>query len=250
MSLPSYIKTNQDELLDQAPQEIQELIYGDEIATTIITLAANYNIPIGSQTALSNIVSFILIGALDPDDVLEALQELVDVDSGTAVKIATDLEHTILEKARLSLFTKKEVDVKTLEFEGQRSKEELRKEILDTTKRESGIQKNQSTPLNPALKKASVITLGSRSQLLEQLQILGTIPNDAEIAERLSHIQEQISAIKKEEEDNSLDSNIALKSFMFGEKGKEVAVPILRTATYSTAPTRYNVDPYRESSGV
>jgi hypothetical protein len=248
MSLPSYIKTNQDELFDASSSEIQELIYGGEIEAAVITLAANYNITVGAQTALSNIISFILIGALAPEDVLEALQEILSIDSETAFKITTDLEHSILEKARISLFTEKDGEVKTLLFQGKRSKEELRKEILDTTKRESGIEKNQSTTIKPAVKKPSIITPGSRSQLLEQLQILGTIPNDEEIVERLSHIQKQISAIKEQEADNVLDSNIALKSFMFGEKGKEAVVPTSRPATYSTAPTAYNVDPYRESS--
>lgn len=247
MSLPSYIKTNQDELFDKASPDIQELIYGGEIESTVVTLATNYKIPVSAQTALSNIISFILIGALDPDDVLSALEELVGVDNETAVKIATDLEHSILEKARMSLFKKAGNEVKTLEFQGEKSKEELRKELLDTTKRESGINKSQGVPITKAAeKKPTVLAPGSRSQLLEQLQLLGTIPNDEEITKRLSHIQEQISALKKEEEDNSLTSNIALKSFMFGEKGKEVADTTYGPATYSRAPTEYNVDPYRE----
>jgi hypothetical protein len=66
------------------------------------------------------------------------------------------------------------------------------------------------------------------------------------VEERLSHIQEQINSIKKKEDDNSLQSNIALKSFMFGEQGKETAPAIQKTATYSVAPTHYNLDPYRE----
>jgi hypothetical protein len=97
-------------------------------------------------------------------------------------------------------------------------------------------------------KTATVLTPGSRSQLLEQLQILGTIPNDEEIETRLKHIHEQIDLIKKQEEDNVLESNVALKSFMFGEKGTTVADPRLQVATYSGAPTEYNVDPYRETA--
>ena len=117
---------------------------------------------------------------------------------------------------------------------------------MDTTKRDSGLNKNQSSPLQ---KKPTVIALGSRSQLMEQLQVLSSIPNDEEIEERLKHIQEQIGAIKKKEEEDSLDSKIALKSFMFGEKGKTVADPTVNRSTYSVAPTKYNVDPYREIPG-
>lgn len=242
MSTPSYIATNQDELFDSASIEIQDLIASGEVEATTITLSANYKIPVGKQTALSNIISFILIGAILPDDVVQALQELVDVSSEDAIHIATDLEHSLLEKARISLF-KKEGEIKTLDFQGARSKEELRKELLDTTKRESGLQKNQSTEVS---KKTTVIAPGSRAQLLEQLQVLSTIPNDEEIEARLQHIQEQIGSIKKQEEENSLDSKIALKSFMFGEKGKTTADPSISRPTYSIAPTKYNVDPYRE----
>lgn len=242
MSTPSYIAQNQDELFDNAPSYIQDLILNGELDSTTITLAANYKIPIGKQVALSNIISFILIGALQPDDVVQALQDLIELTSEEAIHLATDLEHSILEKARISLF-KKSGDVKTLEFQGVRSKEELRKELLDTTKRESALEKNQGTP---AGKKTTVLAPGSRSQLIEQLQVLSSIPNDEEITERLKHIQEQISSIKKKEEEDSLDSKIALKSFMFGEKGRTIADPTINRATYSVAPTKYNVDPYRE----
>ena len=243
MSTPEYIANNPEELFDNAPEHIQDLILSDEFDSTIITIATNYKIPVGKQEALSDIVSYILIGALQPDDVVQALQDLVDVTSEEAVHIATDLEHSILEKARISLF-KKDGEIKTLEYQGKKTKEELRKELLDTTKRESGLVKNQAG--DPTKKTTTVITPGSRSQLLEQLQLLSSIPNDEEITERLKHIQEQIGAIKKQEDDNKLDSKIALKSFMFGEKGKEVADPTITHATYSVAPTRYNVDPYRE----
>jgi hypothetical protein len=245
MSLPSYIANNHEELFDSSSTSTQDLILNGEVDTTAMTLGANYKIPVSKQTALADTISYILVGALQPDDVVEALQDMVDVTSEEAIKIAEDLEHSILEKARISLFTKSGVaEVKTLEFQGQKSKEELRKEILDTTKRESGINKNQATPADP--KKTTVIAPGSRSQLLEQLQVLSTIPNDEEITDRLKHIQEQIGSLKKQEEDHSLTSKIALKSFMFGEKGKETADPTIIRTTYSVAPEKYNVDPYRE----
>jgi hypothetical protein len=247
MSTPAYIAKNPDELFDNASPEIQDLIASGDVESTTVSLANNYKIPVGNQVALSNIISFILIGALMPEDVVQALQELVGVTGEDALKIANDLEHSILEKARISLF-KQTGEIKTLEFQGLRSKEELRKELLDTTKRTSGLQNNQASPLTSP-KKTTVITPGSRSQLLEQLQVLSTIPNDEEIEERLKHIQEQIGTIKKQEEENSLDSKIALKSFMFGEKGKTVADPTINRATYSVAPTHYNVDPYREVAG-
>jgi hypothetical protein len=246
MSTPSYIANNLDELFEKASVEIQDLISDGEIEEATKTLSAAYKIDTAHQTPLSNIISFILIGAIDGDDVVQALQDLVEVSLDDAIHIATDLEHGILEKAHISLLKKSDGAIATLEFQGDKSKTELRKEILDTTKRESALAKS---PVEGAAKKPMVIKPGSRSQLLEQLQVLGTIPNDEEIASRLSHIQEQITALKKEEEDSSLNSRIALKSFMFGEKGKATADPTIKT-TYSVPPTRYTVDPYREVDEV
>lgn len=246
MSLPPYIASNHEELFDTAQEAIQNLILDGEVDSTTVTLASNYKIPVSKQTALSNIICFILVGAIMPDDVVQALQDLVEVTSEDAIKIAEDLEHSILEKARISLFNKEKPEVKTLEYQGEKTKEELRKALLDTTKRESGLNKNQAKGTDP--KKTTVIAPGSRSQLLEQLQVLSSIPNDEEITDRLKHIQEQIGAIKKQEEDHSLNSKIALKSFMFGEKGKDTADPNLIRPTYSVAPEKYTIDPYREMS--
>lgn len=245
--LPSYILTNQKELFGLAPDEIKALIKGGEVTATTQALGKIHNIPVGMYIRLSNIISFVLIGALQPTDVVQALQDMIEMAPETATLLAEDLEHTIFEKARVILLGKDEAGVKTLTFEGEGSKEELRKAIMDTTKRDSAITKSPVTIGAPDAKKPTVVlTPGSRSQLLEQLQILGNIPNDEEIEARLKNIHEQIDSIKKEEEDNTLKSNIALKSFMFGEKGKDVADPRIQVATYSGAPTEYNVDPYRE----
>lgn len=246
MGLPSYIQPNTEELFDKSPESIQDIVADGKVDGATITLAEKYKIPVGKQGMLADVITYILIGALQPDDVVQALQELVEVSGEDALHIAEDLEHSILEEARISLFKKPGKEpVAKLEYQGEKSADALRKEILDTTKRESGITKDQSTP-TPEQKKTSIIRPGSRMQLIEQLQVLETIPDDAEIGDRLAHIREQIGKLKKQEEDNSLNSNIALKSFMFGEKGKEVAETVVKPATYSVAPVRYNVDPYKE----
>jgi len=246
MNNPSYIASNIDELFEKTSEEIQDLISSGEIEAATKALSEAYKISEDHRTALSNIITFILIGAIDTDDVVAALQDLVNLNLDDAIHLATDLEHGILEKAHISLLKKSDDTVATLEFQGDTSKAELRKEILDTTKRESALTKS---PVAEVPKKPMVIKPGSRSQLLEQLQVLGTIPNDEEITTRLNHIQEQMKALKKEEEDSALNSKIALKSFMFGEKGKDVADPTIKT-TYSIPPTRYSVDPYREVDEV
>jgi type III secretion system FlhB-like substrate exporter len=246
MSTINYSNINIKELVAQAPDHILEVIGSGEIGQTTVTIASQYDIPVGRQVALSNVITYVLLGAILPEDVVQALTDLVQVDEATATKIASDLNTSIFQKVR-NLLMNQEEEVKTLEYQGEKSKEELRKEIMDTTKRESGLNKPQSSP-QP--KKTTVLAPGSRSQLLEQLQVIGSIPDDEEISERLKHIQEQISSIKKQEDDNTLKSNIALKSFMFGDKGKEAVTPTLRPATYSVAPKEYNVDPYRETPGV
>ena len=250
METPSYIATNIGELYKSTPPHIIELINDNETRISVITLSNAYNIPENNRTALSNIILFILIEALQPANVIQALQELVEVSSEDAMKIATDLENGILKKANIPLFKKAEEEIKTLDFTGVASASELRQQILEKTKRDSGLLKSQTIPVgqskNTPDKKLVILKPGSRTQLLEQLQILGTIPNDDEISVRLAHIQEQISLMKKEEEDTSLESKIALKSFMFGEKGKAVADAAVSKATYSVPPTKYNVDPYRE----
>ncbi len=243
MSTPSYISNNLEELVSNAPDVVLDILEGEDISVATMTLASNYNIPVGNQMALSNVITYLLLGALAPENIIKALTELVEVSEDVAYKIATDLEHSVLEKVRVSLLHKEGAEIKNLEYAGEKTKEELRKEIMDTTKRESGINKTQTS--GPQ-KKTTVLAPGSRSQLLEQLQVIGSIPDDEEINERLKHIQEQISSIKKQEDDNTLHSNIALKSFMFGDKGKETVAPTLRPATYSVAPKEYNVDPYRE----
>lgn len=269
--MPSYISTNIDNLLDAAPPFIQELLEGEEIGKTVAILGKVYALPINLYVDFANIISYILLGALKPDDVVRALQDILKVDSGTAYKIAGDLEKSILEKARISILGKSPKDMVTLTFQEGRSPDELRKEILDTTKRDlsgpttpapvsvspqtvtaapqqtTSIAPSQS-PTNPAAvpaEKKSNITPGSRSALMEQLQVLDDIPDDEEIGERLKKIQAQIAGIDKKDE-NLLDSNVALEGFM--PKSDDLAVIPAKEAPapYSQAPTKYNVDPYRE----
>jgi hypothetical protein len=273
--MPSYISTNIDELLDSASPFIQELLESEEIGKTVAILGKAYALPINSYVDFANVISYILLGALKPQDVVRALQDMLKVDSDTAYKLAADLDKTVLEKARISILGKSPKDMVTLTFQEGRSPDELRKEILDTTKRDinplkepvsassvlptvvtvpqpqTNVQATASAaPTSPAASNApapkkSNITPGSRSQLMEQLQVLDNIPNDEEIGERLKKIQEQIAGMDKKDE-NLLESNVALEEFM-PKEGDLTVIPAKESpATYSQAPTKYNVDPYRE----
>jgi len=260
---PSYIATNQEELFDKSPLEIQELITGGEVEKTTAILGKLYKLPISSYVAFSDVISFILIGALKPEDVLTALEDILKMPPDEAYKLAQDLEKTILQQARLKILNQPSEEMVTLTFEDTDSKkEELRKEILDTTKRESAFVKEQSsltdnssttddisnTPTTTnTSKKSLTIVPGSHSQLVEQLQILDSIPNDEEIEARLNHIKEQLASIESKGENRDLDSKVALKEFIFGEKSQNEVNAKSKTATYSKAPTSYNIDPYKEA---
>jgi hypothetical protein len=236
-----YASIDIESYVEKAPEAILALLDGPSVDQAVLTLSHNYSIPVSSQSGLSTVIAFTLLGAIEPQNVVQALIDLAGVDEKDANLIAKDLDTSIFQEARKVVLEDQE-EVKTLEYDGVRSKEELRKEIMDTTKRESGLNKPQSGPV----KKTTIIKPGSRSQLMEQLQVIGSIPDDAEIHARLKLIQDQISSIKKVEDDNTLKSNLALKNFMFGEKGKDAVTPTLKPATYSVAPKEYNVDPYRE----
>lgn len=238
----SYLAPNSKELFETASAEIKNLIKGGEVNTTAKLLGEKYKLQIGLYQRLANIISFTIIGAIQPKDVVTAITDGLSLPEDEATSLAKELETGIFTHAR-NITLGKEDPVAVLKFDGPKSQDELRKEIMDTTKRESALMVPQTSGIP---KKTAAVAPGSRSQLLEQLQILSSIPNDEEVEERLSKIQSQISSIKKKEDDNLLESNIALKSFMFGAQGKETAPAVLKTATYSVAPTRYNLDPYRE----
>lgn len=247
---PSYIAKNLDELFDSCPLDIQELIYGGEVNSATAVLGKIYALPVGKYTVLANIITFIMIGALKPEDVLQALVDMLGVTEDEAFRLAQDMEKSILEKARIKILGKSSEDMVTLTFGEGRTPDDLRKEILDTTKKESVFAEADAskemvmeTPTPTSSKKNVFAPAGSRTQLLEQLQMLDTIPNDAEIETRLQKIREQISGMSPQEEASQPKAPLA--NFMSQGDGS-VTVPEQKPATYSRAPTQYNVDPYRE----
>lgn len=256
----SYLTGNPEILFEQAPPQIKELIVGATINDTTAILGKLYKVPISSYVAFENIISYILIGAILPENAVRAIVDILTLSEEDAYKLAADLDKTILEKARISILGKSPKDMVTLTFQEGRSPDELRKEILDTTKREPVATSIPTQPTNtipapvapvtpaPAPAKKATAVVGSRSQLLEQLQILDTIPTDEEVSERLKKIQEQISGIEAKD-DRALDSNIALQEFMPHAGDDKAVIAEAQTASYSKAPTKYNIDPYREASG-
>lgn len=240
----NYISKNVTELINNSPEEIKAFLLGEELSSQITFLGNKYKLPISSYTTLYNIVFLTIIGAIIPSNVLTAITDLLKMDEDSSAYLAKDLESGIFEYARSIILKKNSPDMVTLEFGGQKSKEDLRKEILDTTKRESAITKEQSSPL--IKRKPTVLNPGTRPQLIEHMQILDNIPTNEEIEERLKLIKEQIESINKKEKERTLETSIPPQKFEFGEVGKTVVKPETKSASYSKAPTVYNVDPYRE----
>jgi hypothetical protein len=250
MTIPSYISPDIDVLYDQAPPDVLKLISSGEINTVTAILGKIYKIPIGSYVALSNVITFILVGALKPEDVVRGIVDILNIPEDEAFKLATDLDKTILEKVRISIMGKSPKDMVTLTFQEGRSPDELRKEILDTTKRDPvplamPVTTTPPTQTQAAPYKAPPLVTGSRSQLMEQLQILDTIPKDEEVSERLQKIQAQIANMHAQEDAKAQ----ALQQENTIPHDVEIAkIPLEpQSAPYSKAPTRYNVDPYREA---
>ena len=236
-------------LYENANQDVQAYLLTDELDGAVAIFGKIYKLPVSLFLPLKNTITLILLGAILPEDAVTSLEKNCEMTVDDAYSLAKDLDETIFQKIRLSILKKDTTDVKKLVLENENtSKEELRKEILDTTKRpEVKTETKVEGPIDTSQKIQQVnLQPGSRSQLLEQLQVLETIPNDDEVEERLNKIKEQIASIDSKGDTRALDSNIALQEFMFGEKGNTVAKAESKSATYSTAPTKYNVDPYRE----
>jgi hypothetical protein len=230
-------------LFEKATPAVQQLILGDDVNQASAVLGKLYKLPISKYLPLKNAITLLLLGAVEPADAVSYLQTTLELDQDTAFKLAEDLDKTILQKARVALMGegKEKIKVLTVGENVEEKKEELRKVILDTTKRESAIQKPPVAPGEKRPKK--ILVQGSRSQLVEQLNILGSIPDDDEIRSRLEHIRSQIQVPVEEEPPKPIPKELENK---LSGGGQMLVTPKSHTATYSKAPTSYNIDPYRE----
>ena len=229
------------ELIAKTSPAVQEILAGDEVNKSAATLGKLYNLPIPKYLPLKNTITLILLGAIDPSHAVDVLETSLGISHEQATKLAEDLDKSIFQKAHIKILGEAVGEIKTITLGNDPHPEELRKEILDTTKRESAIDVSPVTPNTP--RPAKVITLGSRSQLMEQLDVLGNIPDDEEIQARLAHIQEQLRSMEPKEETPSVTPSAEQNLTHGGEVPVE---PAPQAATYSKAPTKYNIDPYRE----
>jgi hypothetical protein len=241
------IQSKIQELFQNAPQEVQNLILGDEVNKASAVLGKLYSLPISKYLPLKNTITFLLLGIVEPQDAVKTLEKNLEIDEQTATKLAQDMDKTILQKARVALMGEQVGEVKVLKVgeDKEETKEELRKVILDTTKRESAIEKSPVSPGEKRPKK--ILVKGSHSELVEQLNLLGSIPDDEEIKTRLENIRSQIKVVAEEEPQKPIPKE--LENALSGG-GQKIVTPRAHVATYSVAPTSYNIDPYRETPAI
>ncbi len=245
-----------EELFRLANPQVQTYLASNDLDGAVAILGKLHKLPVGSYLPLKNTITLILLGAIIPAQAVESIEKNCRISVDEAYAIAQDLEETIFQKVRLSILGDTTTQVKQIKLSDTISEDDLRKEILDTTHREpvpktAAIETNPEEPLTEEQKVTpatttpkTVLTPGTRSQLLEQLQVLETIPNDEEIEARLNHIKEQITSIESSARE-STPTAVAV-SLGLQEHAGETVAPKAKTASYSKAPTEYNIDPYRE----
>lgn len=250
--------THLQTLFDQAPEEIQDYFLSGELEKEVILLGKIHKLPISAYVTLKNTITLTLLGVITPETIIPALEKNCNLNDVEATELVKDIDQAIFQKVRFSVLGNTAPGVKqiTLSDGGNATAVELRKELLDTTKgpmpkiKEGVVEASGTTGeikrSSSALQQASNLQPGSRAQLLEQLHVLQTIPNDEEVEARLNHIKEQVATLESAKETRALETTVPADDFTFGDKGDTVVEAQPQAATYSKAPTQYNIDPYRE----
>ncbi len=226
------------EYLLQSPPEVQEILLGDDLDTTATVLGKLYKLPIDKFVVLKNVITFVLLGIIKPEEVVGEIQKNLLLEKDTAVSLAKDLDASILQKTRIKLFGEDRDEVKVLQIKDSTpSKEALREEIMINTRLESAINKTPREVFTMPTKEKSFFVAGSHDQLLDQLEVLETIPKDEEVEARLSKIRAQVEDIQKT---------------TTAEEVKEDAIQEADAIAFASSPhspifpKEYGVDPYRE----
>lgn len=239
-------------LLEAAPEETRAFILGGDFDASILGITNKHALTVDEAVKVKNIALLTLLGAIPTDEVASALIQDVPLSGIAFEKLLRDIDSSVFEKVRISLFGEKHEEgrvVKKITLGNEEGREALREQIMMNA--ESALKvspiKGYVPPQNktlevkqagqePAKKESSITPSGSRSELLERLNILDTIPTNEEIQERLTNIRSkiiQVEQVKKQREEQA-STTPAIVNDKKDEKPKLVF------------PTRYSVDPYRE----
>lgn len=223
----------------QSPPEVQEILLSDDLDTTSTVLGKLYKLPVDKFLVLKNIITLILLGLIKPENVTEEIQKQISIDEKTTNSLVKDLNDSILQEARMKIFHEEGVEVKKLEIKNSTpsTTDALREEIMSKTKVESAINKAPAEVFTMPTKEKKPVPLivGSHDQLLDQLNVLETIPKDDEVEDRLSKIRQQVESLQQK--------TLAEEEVVSKKEEAPVVVPVPHKPIF---PEHYNIDPYRE----
>jgi hypothetical protein len=261
-------------LLENSSDAVRSVILDGHIDESVLALSTTYHLNVDESVTLKNTVLLTLLGLIPTSEFKQDLAKDIHLDDETLSKLVKDVDTGIFEKARIKLFGEEYEEgheVKKLTLGNEESKDALREQILANTDRDSAIKTSpikidQSVipkkeeesvpdlvPLDKLVKQGptppppppeeekkqtdedSPVLPASRSELLERLNVLQSIPNSEEVEERVAKIKAQIEHIEEQKQAEEKEADIQYSLTSMKEK-----------ANRKLFPKTYSVDPYRE----
>lgn len=229
---------NQDLLAQHysdAPEAIRTFVTSRELDELIIEIAMNNNIAISNYTALKNAAILVLLNVTDRGQLARVLKKLLEISEEESEKISEEINTTVFNRAR-GIILQGDTEVRKIEVQADGTLAgtgDLRNTIIEASK-SSAINNVPVETLTPHTKNIAIP--GSRTELLEQLELVGQIPRDEDVAERLEKIHAQLESIKQKEAEQ--EASYSDNSQTEGTQNKPKPY----------FPKEYAIDPYRELS--
>lgn len=219
-------------LYTKAPESIRNFITSKELDDAIIDIALLNKVNISNYAPLKNAAILVLLGATEPNDVENALEKTMSLSHDAAHTLTQALNTTIFERAR-GIVLKGDTEVRAIKVAGSGEENKgLRNTIIDATKTPSINNPKATLGTQNAISSEP----GSRTELMVQLELIGQIPKDEDVKDRLEKIRAQLQKA------NEGEVNTVSKPIDTTEQVSEEA-PI---KAHQYFPKEYAVDPYRE----
>lgn len=216
------------QMIAQAPKEVRDFIASKELDGMVKSVAEKNALNLKTYLPLKNVTILILVGAVEPSVVVQSIMKVLSLETSAAQKIANELNDTAFEQMRTILGTARG-GVRHIEVGNtQKSTDSLRSSLL-TPKPTAFVKQElpRATPQGP----------GSRIELMEQLALIGQVPRDADVLDRLTKIKDQLSQIEEERKKKDEEMEARVRH----EKEKEGGP----STNYKRI---YTADPYREQA--
>lgn len=224
-------KTLLAQAYNEAPPALQLYIKSKEFEKRIIELAVGLSLSVSTYLPLKNASVLIFLNIADANDLVSSLQRSLGVDEARAALVAKKIDEMVLEEIQKVLEEKAADTIKELKLSSGASEGgDLRVTML--AKKESQAVAPKKEEVKPQSRSET-----SRTMLMDQLSLIGQIPKDEDVLQRLSKIKEQLR--RGEDQKAKLDEEIRLRSE--AEKIKS-----LEASKVHVPRKVYDVDPYRE----